>query len=155
MTPFTSAGAFQYVDAAQAVTASTGQLVPASLADNAPWLYSALSQLHDIERAGRDIPGVGDLRITEPASLQVKTVLVLIDVKGALPTPTLYPISGGGVGMKWNVGTREVEFTTFANGNTIVAKVDNHEFVDDSELTGNPQADRDLNNYLGWLVAAR
>jgi hypothetical protein len=154
MTPITATPAFEQVICAQAIQTSTSELVPASLSDTAPWLYSALSQLHDLQRAGRSVSEVGDLRIAEPASTQIRTILSLIKVK-TLPTPTLYPISGGGVGMKWNVGNREVEFTTFASGNTVVAELEDAQLVDDCEFEENFQAQVDLNSYLGWLVGAR
>jgi hypothetical protein len=154
MTPITATPAFQNVECAYAVQASTSELVPASLSDTAPWLYSALSQLHDLQRSGRKIPGVGDLRIAEPASTQIRTILSLIEVN-TLPIPTLSPISGGGIGMKWDVGNREVEFTIFASGNTVVARLEDAQLIDDCELAGNSQAQADLNRYLGWLVGAR
>jgi hypothetical protein len=152
MTPFTATPAFQGVDCAKNVQAQTSQLVPASLSDSAPWLYSALSQLHDLERVGQNMPGVGDLRLSEGASTTTRTLLSLIEVE-VLPSPTLYPISGRGVGMRWNVGRREVEFTTFASGSTVVAKLENNQLVDDTELPQNPVAE--LNSYLKWLVSAR
>jgi len=154
MTPITSTPAFQNIDFVHAVPASTSELVPASLSDTAPWLYSALSQLHELQRSGRELPGVGDLRIAERASTQIRTILSLIEVN-TLPTPTLSPISGGGIGMKWNVGNREVEFTTFASGNTVVAKLEDALLIDDCEFARNSHAQTDLNRYLGWLVGAR
>ncbi len=152
MTPITATPAFQSVECAREVQAATSQLVPAALSDSAPWLYSALSQLHDLERTGRDVPGVGDLRLSDTASTTTRTLLSLIEV-GTLPPPTLYPISGRGIGMRWNVGRREVEFTTFASGTTVVAKLENDQLVDDAELNENPVAE--LNSYLKWLVSAR
>ncbi len=155
MTPITAAPVFEHIDSARAIHASTCELVPASLSDTAPWLYSALSQLHELQRGGRDIPGVGDLRITDSASTQIRTVLSVIKVGETLPTPTLYPISGGAVGMKWNVGKREVEVTTFANGNTVVARIDGDQIIEDCELRDNYQARTELSTYLRWLVGER
>jgi len=152
MTPITAGAAFQSVEYAKQVQAATSELVPASLSDSAPWLYSALSQLHELERGGRNLPGVGDLRLSDAASSATRTLLSLIEV-GTLPSPTLYPISGRGVGMRWNVGRREVEFTTFASGSTVMAKLENFQLVDDAELAGNPVVE--LNSYLKWLVGAR
>jgi hypothetical protein len=57
--------------------------------------------------------------------------------------------------MKWDVGNREVEFTIFASGNTVVARLEDAQLIDDCELAGNSQAQADLNRYLGWLVGAR
>lgn len=152
MTPITAGAAFQCVEYPKDIRAATSELVPTSLSDSAPWLYSALSQLHELERFGSDVRGVGDLRVSDNASTKTRTLLSLIEVD-TLPPPTLCPISGGGVGMRWNVGRREVEFTTFASGSTVMAKLENSQLVDDSDLPGNQIAD--LNSYLKWLVGAR
>jgi len=151
MTPLTATPAFQHVDSVHAVKAATSELVPASLSDTAPWLYSALSQLHDLQDSGRNLIGVGDLRISERASTQVRTILSLINIK-TLPTPVLYPLSGSGIGLKWTVGSREVEFTIFASAKTVVAKLEKGQLLDDCEFSEGTDAQSDLNGYLGWLV---
>jgi len=108
--------------------------------------------LHELEISGRDLPGVGDLRISDAASGQMLSLLSLIKVR-ELPPPALYPISGRGVGMRWNVGRREVEFTIFADGNTVMAKLERSDLVDDTELTGDMHAE--VGQYLEWVVGAR
>jgi len=153
--PLTAVPAFDHIDSGRAIHASTSELVPASLSDTAPWLYSALSQLHDLQSNGREIPGVGDLRITELASTQNRTVLAVIRVGETLPAPTLYPVSGGAVGMKWNVGKREVDVTTFSNGNTVISKIDSDEVLDDCELRGGNDTCVELSGYLRWLLGER
>jgi len=152
MTPITAGPVFQCVECPKDVRAGTSELAPASLSDSAPWLYSALSQLHDLERSGRDVGAVGDLRISDSASTQMRTLLSLIEV-GTLPPPTLYPISGGGVGMRWRVGKREAEFTTFASGSTVMAKLEDSQLLSDSDFTSDRNAE--LNAYLNWVVGAR
>jgi hypothetical protein len=79
-------------------------------------------------------------------------LLSLIEVR-QLPPPVLYPISGRAIGMRWNVGRREVEFTVFDNGNTVMAKLERSELVDDTELTGDMHAE--VGRYLEWVVGAR
>jgi hypothetical protein len=79
-------------------------------------------------------------------------LLSFIEVR-ELPSPVLYPISGRAVGMRWNVGRREVEFTIFADGNTVMAKLEKSELVDDTELTGDMHAE--VGQYLEWVVGAR
>jgi hypothetical protein len=142
----------QPVDCTNYIHAATSELVSASLTGSAPWLYSALSQLHELQNSGRDLPGVGDLRISDAASTQVLMLLSLIEVRELLP-PVLYPISGQGIGMRWNVGRREVEFTVFSDGNTVMAKLEKSELVDDTELTGDMHAE--VGQYLEWVVGAR
>lgn len=152
MMPITAGPAFQSVECVNNVQPATSELVPSSLSDSAPWLYSALSQLHDLERGGRNVPGVGDLRVSDAASTATRTLLSSIDEQ-ALPSPVLYTISGRGIGMRWNVGRREVEFTTFASGSSVMAKLESAQLVDDTELAGNPAAE--LKSYLQWLMGAR
>jgi hypothetical protein len=152
MTPISASAVLQPVDCQVYIQAATSELVSASLSGSAPWLYSALSQLHELESSGRDLPGVGDLRISDAASGQMLSLLSLIKVR-ELPPPALYPISGRGVGMRWNVGRREVEFTIFADGNTVMAKLERSDLVDDTELTGDMHAE--VGQYLEWVVGAR
>lgn len=152
MTPITASATLQPVDCPHPIHAATSELATASLSGSAPWLYSALSQLHEVENAGRNVPGVGDLRVSEVASTQMRRLLSMIEVR-ALPSPILYPISGRGLGMRWNAGRREVEFTIFADGNTVMAKLQRSELVDDAELTGDMHAE--VGEYLEWVVGAR
>jgi hypothetical protein len=150
--PISASAPLQPVDCQSYIHAATSELVSASLTGSAPWLYSALSQLHELQNSGRDLPGVGDLRISDAASTQILMLLSLIEVRDLLP-PVLYPISGQGIGMRWNVGRREVEFTVFDNGNTVMAKLERSELVDDTELTGDMHAE--VGRYLEWVVGAR
>ncbi len=152
MTPISASAVLQPVDCQVCIRAATSELVSASLSGSAPWLYSALSQLHELEKSGRDLPGVGDLRISGDASAKMRMLLSLVDVR-ELPPPVLYPISGQGIGMRWNVGRREVEFTIFADGNTVMAKLERSNLVDDTELTGDMHAE--VGQYLEWVVGAR
>jgi len=151
MTPIT-ATATQSMDCHPSFQTPPSELATASLSGSVPWLYSALSQLHGLENSGRELPGVGDLRISEAASSQMLSLLSSIKIR-ELPTPALYPISGRGLGMRWNVGRREVEFTIFADGNTVMAKLERSDLVDDTELTGDVRAE--VGQYLEWVVGAR
>jgi hypothetical protein len=152
MIPISASAVLQPLDCKPSINAATSELVSASLSGSVPWLYSALSQLHKLENSGRDLPGVGDLRISDDASTRMRMLLSFIEVR-ELPSPVLYPISGRAVGMRWNVGRREVEFTIFADGNTVMAKLERSELVDDTELTGDMHAE--VSQYLEWVVGAR
>jgi hypothetical protein len=152
MTPITASAVLQPVDYQHYIQAATSELATASLAGSAPWLYSALSQLHELEDSGRVVPGVGDLRVSNAASTRMRMLLSLIEVRELL-APVLYPISGQGIGMRWNVGRREVEFTVFADGNTVMARLENSDLVGDTELRGDVHAE--VGQYLGWVVGAR
>jgi len=152
MIAISSGPALQHVECLRQVHAATGELVPSSLSDTAPWLYSALSQLHELESSGQKVEGAGDTRVSDTASARLRMLLSLIDV-GTLPPPVLYAVSGGGLGMRWDVGRREVEFTVFDSGNTVMAKLENSELVDDTDLAADIHVQ--VRNYLEWLGGAR
>ena len=151
MTPI-SATATQSMDCYPSFQNPPSELATASLSGSVPWLYSALSQLHELENSGRDLPGVGDLRISEAASGRILSILSSIKMRELLP-PALYPISGRGVGMRWTVGRREVEFTIFDDGNTVMAKLEKSDLVDDTELVDDMHAE--VGQYLEWVVGPR
>jgi hypothetical protein len=152
MIAISSGPALQHVECSRLPHAATGELVPASLSDTAPWLYSALSQLHELENSGQKIAGAGDTRVSNIASGRMRTILSVIDV-GTLPAPVLYAVTGGGLGMRWDVGRREVEFTIFDNGNAVMAKLENSELVDDTDLADDIYPE--VREYLEWLGGAR
>jgi hypothetical protein len=80
--------------------------------EKARWLPSLLSNLHSLETAGQNIPGVGDLRVTHATADQVRRLLTVISAM-PLPEPMLAPFSGGGVALICNIGEKELTFTKY------------------------------------------
>jgi hypothetical protein len=90
---------------------------------HAPWLYSALSKLWDLEHGGRLNAGVGDLRITANTAIRVRQLLSKIGrikfgagYPNSLPAPSLNVFSGGGITVKWRVGPRAVKYSIWPEG---------------------------------------
>ena len=80
------------------------------MSDTAPWMYSALSQLRELEQTGRVIPGVGDLRLGIETANIARLLLSLIDITD-LPVPVVAPVSRGGLSIVWSMGEKEVKFS--------------------------------------------
>lgn len=95
------------------------QLVPTVTFAQMPWLLPAVQQLSELQAEGRDIPGLGDLRISEETSDVVRRLLAQIRLK-ELGVPELVPMSGGGVGITWSIPDREVSFKVFPKDEDIM-----------------------------------
>jgi hypothetical protein len=95
------------------------QLVPTVSFVQLPWLLHAVQQLSDLQAEGRDIPGLGDLRISEETGAIVRRLLSQIRYKD-LAVPQLVPMSGGGVGISWNIPDKEVSFKVFPSDEEII-----------------------------------
>jgi hypothetical protein len=75
--------------------------------------------LRTLETSGRNIPGIGDLRVAEATANNVRRLLTITAI-AALPEPRLAPFSGGGVAISWPLGNRELSFTAYPNQNDFV-----------------------------------
>ncbi len=85
------------------------QLEKMTLADSAPWLYSALAQLRDLEELGAVRAGLGDLRVADRTAMTARLLFSLINLAD-LPVPVVSPVSGGSVSVIWSMGPKEVKF---------------------------------------------
>jgi hypothetical protein len=100
------------------------QLVPTVAFERLPWLQTAFHRLDELQLAGRDIPGVGDLRISAETTTVVRRLLSHV-TNGRLPVPEFAPISGGGVGVTWNWRDKEISFKIFPGDEEIIYVVTN------------------------------
>jgi hypothetical protein len=103
-----------------------------TFAMNAPWRYAALAQLWDLQETGQNRSGQGDLRISDTASSRARQILGYINI-GELPTPMVAPISGGGVGVSWEIGNREIQLSVFSDGEVVYLKIENDRILDEPE----------------------
>lgn len=143
---FATQPAFATTDLHQVQAAAT-QMEVVAIADDAPWLYSALFQLRSLEQSGEDHPGVGDLRINPDTSLTVKRLLSNLAV-GNLPTPSVDVFSGGGVSLRWQMSFREVKFSIFPNHEIVYEQYEGDEIFRDGILTNISGGTR----LLAWLA---
>lgn len=100
----------------------------------APWLYSALEQLWNLEFNGRNIDGLGDFRIAVHTATRVRKMLFRIGNTRSLPAPRVAVISGGGVSLKWSIGAREVTYTFWPEGVLTYDKESGGDIVDENEF---------------------
>ena len=100
--------------------------------ESARWLPTLLSDLRLLERAGENIPGVGDLRVSQATANHVRRLLTVISGT-SLPEPVLAPFSGGGVALTSSIGNRELTFTVYPDHEDFVFSRtdDSDELADD------------------------
>jgi hypothetical protein len=105
------------------------QLEEMAVSTGAPWLYSALCQLWDLENNGRMIPGIGDLRVREETASKARLFLSLVSITD-LPAPVVTAASGGSVSIIWSMGDREVKLACYPDGQAMVFKCEDDEIVE-------------------------
>jgi hypothetical protein len=145
--------AFSFEQPAQQIrpTGLAAQLVSVRASD-VPWLYSALTQLREVQQTGADIPGVGDLRIDEATATRARMLLAMIDFL-ELPTPHVAPVSGGGMSIEWALGPKEVKYALYPDGETIFYQVVNDEVESDGNISIMQPAE--VTEPLKWMLGAR
>jgi hypothetical protein len=119
----------------QTYNRNESQLVPTVAFERMPWLLPALQQLDALKSGGRNIPGLGDLRISEQTGAVVRRLLTYVTNR-YLPEPQLAPISGGGIAVRWNLPDREVSFRVFPGVQEVVYMVvdERDEIIEDGEF---------------------
>jgi len=125
-------------------------LLEASPAIGAPWRYAALAGIRNLEEAGQRRPGQGDFRVAESTSSHARQILAGIDM-AEIPTPTVAPISGGGLAISWNVGRREVQLSFFPDGELVYLKSEGDTILNPEEDDVAPNQAHYVNG-LKWLL---
>ncbi len=128
------------------------QLAAPVRASNIPWLYSALTQVRQIEHAGAQIPGLGDLRIGEATATRARLLLAMIDFI-ELPVPHVSPVSGGGVSIEWAVGQKEVKYALYPDGTTMFYQVQDDQITSDGILQ--TMMPNEVTGPLKWMLDVR
>ena|SRR5215469_1037884 len=119
---------------------------------HAPWLYSALSQLWDLEQGGDFVQGFGNFRVAAQTGIRVRKLLSRVGDVRDLPAPSVNVFSGGGITLSWDVGSREVKFTFWPEGVLTFWHEDQGQTVGGDELEND-----DLfqpRESLNWLLKA-
>jgi hypothetical protein len=128
------------------------QLTASAITSDAPWLYSALTQVRDVEQTGEHIPGFGDFRISEATATKVRMLLSNISLI-SLPSPEVSPVSGGGVSIVWSVGPREVKYDFCPNGPTMFFKIEDDEISSDQIIARMNSVE--ITEPLKWMLDSR
>lgn len=106
----------------------------------ASWHYLAFSKIHEIENVGELHEGVGDLRICTGTAAYARSVLDALyeNLRSeVLPPPGVSPLSGGGIGILWTAGTKEVEATIYPDSTTSFLASKSDEIESENEFSGN------------------
>ena len=120
--------------------------------DEAPWLYSALTQVWEVEQSGENIAGLGDTRISEQTATRARLLLAMIDLT-ELPSPQVSPVSGGGISIQWEMGPKEVKFSFYPDGATMFYQSQDDEITKDGLLrTIMPN---EVTGPLKWMLDVR
>jgi len=123
---------------------------------NSSWFYEAVNAISALERLSDNWDGYGSPRIS-PMALLKATQLVSGMSSDCLPLPEICPAPGGGVGIHWTLGARELEFTIYPNGAIRFLKVlgelrTGAETLEDGTLLGTGSTD--VRPFVRWLVSA-
>jgi hypothetical protein len=112
---------------------SYSQITQVQPLDIAPWLYTVLEQIHELENNPQHYPGVASLGVTRQTAMYARAVLASLHSID-LPNPVVTPLSGNALGIAWSVGARELEAVIYPDNVTSFVASDRHEVVADGEL---------------------
>lgn len=124
------------------------------LADAGPWLVNTLRAITGLAGLGDNWDGYGSPPI-RPAALESARRLVSAIEMEDLPTPSVGPVSGGGIGIVWRMSVRELQLEILPDGSAefLVAAVDpmtGNETTQEGRLSL-PYTDQ-VRHLVGWLL---
>lgn len=85
------------------------------LAQASPWLLSALRKVAELANLPEGWNGYGSPQIQQPAVERVSNVLDCLSALD-LPTPQIFPVSGGGIQIELRQDQRELEIEVLPDG---------------------------------------
>lgn len=118
----------------QPLTVRQALLTSQGYHSTAPWQYTVYSKLHDMEKHLIGAKGQDELTVSQPTVMFARIVIADLHSMN-IPSPVICPISGGGVGMIWSLGSKQLEvaFGADQSGSFILSKDD--QIVDDGEIS--------------------
>lgn len=116
MSPFTTNAGFEHAHQPQLVRGIGIDAAGFSVIEQAPWVFSALSDVWELERSGKNIRGLGDFTLPADTAIRVRKLLSVIGDIRNLPAPAVDVFSGGGVTLAWELGSRQVKYTFWPEG---------------------------------------
>lgn len=112
------------------------QMNPAGYHANAPWLFTALANLRDLENCQNTFAAFHTLAIQPHTAGYTRSILGALNRRKLdnLPAPNIAPIEGGGVGLAWSVGKREVEMVVYPDNLATYVLYEDEEAGDEGEF---------------------
>ena len=107
------------------------------------WKVIAFSVIDKLIEEGRNVAGLGDFRPTEEAAGKLRIELDAINVE-TFPSPTISPISGGGLMARWRIDSRSIEITIYHDGEIVKDAMEN-------DVTNEDISELDPGLMLQWL----
>jgi hypothetical protein len=107
--------------------------------EEAPWLFVAASQIHDLEGRPRVYQGIGDLTVTRETAMHARAVLgSLKSFSENLPVPKVGATDGGSLGFIWTLGSKQVEAIVNPDQVTTFVLTTDDEITGDGEFRDDP-----------------
>ncbi len=119
-----------------------------------PWILQSLGMIDRLENLRENWDGYGSSRI-QPGALAAARKLVASVGLQDLPTPHVCPVSGGCVGLAWQVRNKELELTVHPNGSIeyLVVRGPNLEREDSMQEGVLPaECYDDVKKWMEWLL---
>jgi hypothetical protein len=114
-----------------------------------PWQYTAFSKLHELGKPLSNTRRASDLPVAQSTIMFARTIISDLHHLN-VPSPVVCPISGGGVGMVWCLGSKQLEvvFGADQSGSFILSKDD--QIIEDGDLAGKstPEFERALRSIV-------
>lgn len=111
------------------------------------WLPEISAQLNQLA----DLPSNWDSYSSPPVSsvaiLKARTIIVQLDI-GDLPKPHVCAVAGGGVGLHWRVGTRDLELDIDADAKIAFVQT----ILPDQMTDGTVERIEDLQSVIDWAA---
>ncbi len=119
------------------------------------WVPYCLAKLAEFERLPENWDGYLSPPIGQSALSNARRFLATTQIQG-LPTPAVLPVSGGGIGLNWVSGPKEVELTLLPDGRVEFLKVLHGDLTgDDATQEGVWQEESfsdEAKKTLEWLI---
>lgn len=125
---------------------------------SAPWMYAALMQIHDKERSGEKIVGIGDFTVAPKIADAARTAVLSVLVP-ELPAPTVTHMSGGGLSVIWSVQKKRIELDVFPDGQVALSHFECDDLLHSRDMmemgiqgAAPLMASSELRNRFRWLL---
>jgi hypothetical protein len=131
---------------------ASARLAPVMGMEAAPWLADALEELRALKAAGKDMPGLGDFRLTDETADRARKLLTLEPVR-RLPAPTIVPFSGGGLALNWGAKGYDLSLSVYPDREvTFIRTTQNDAVAEDGSLTQDSELAKIVDRFLVSLI---
>lgn len=115
------------------------------------WLFEAFRSIQALQEMPEGWDGHHSAQISTAAAGRTRQLLSRIRAIN-LPQPSIFPFAGGGLGVQWQAGNRELQLTVYPDGviTYLCAISDDEECVYDGDIAESNLYN--INRLLAWLI---